>query len=500
MIFNFYNTIIEQKNLLLEQESKYIIHINFSQKARPTKKIDVLYELTPEEYSTLNKRDEKKTSSSFWTEKATEENSTDKRLYKLTYPRKSWTKVDGERQNLKKDDAIAFCYFDKKEYQDAIRTISDIDPEQSVISLEIVPFEDLYKITRREIVGQESYNRLYDYTDFSDVISKFQERKGGEKRVEKQKAEKEKGSEEQKSNLSRAIQSSEEEFGKYTEQEKEEGSSVYYNADKNDALSRIIKLHQDSKLTTRAEKDRKQDVVKRDALIKKFVDSIKSSSADSRAKEAAIYYSLYVKMFLQYSQYSSVFLKIVNEYKGIKSKDDKDSVFPTEKEKEDPKVKKFKSDSNKNKYFTVTLGDDWEYKTTPISLTDSELDKIEKEARINFEEYRKDKKAYDKWLTAMEKGSSEPMPKIKKPKDYGVIGIVDDRKKLKEMSTTGGGAGGGDGAAFVTPGEGEGVATRYSFAKSAKKKKTKISEEYNQLKNDAKMIFLETIRGYIKNK
>jgi hypothetical protein len=79
--------------------------------------------------------------------------------------------------------------------------------------------------------------------------------------------------------------------------------------------------------------------------------------------------------------------------------------------------------------------------------------------------------------------------------------------KIKELSATGTGA-------SVTPGEGEGVATKYAFTgpggvgvkrkKSiVKKDKIKVfkSESYNnEIKKDAISIFSESVRWWIKNK
>jgi hypothetical protein len=166
------------------------------------------------------------------------------------------------------------------------------------------------------------------------------------------------------------------------------------------------------------------------------------------------------------------------------------------KEKQSKKAEPEEEGPKKTKYYIVSLNLDGEEKKEVAYLTDEEYLELVIDAKKNKEAYEKDKNSFDDWYFDKDvKGQGAP-PQLKSPEEYGIIGVFKNSSDIKEMSTTGG----GDGAAFVTPGEGEGVATRYSFAKSAKKKKTQISEEYNQLKNDAKMIFLETIRGSIRNK
>ena len=170
------------------------------------------------------------------------------------------------------------------------------------------------------------------------------------------------------------------------------------------------------------------------------------------------------------------------------------------KEKQSKKVDPEEEGPKKIKYYIVSLNLDGEEKKEVAYLTDEEYLELAIDARKNKETYEKDKKSFEDWYFDKNvKGQGAP-PQLKSPEEYGILGVYKNSSDIKEMSSTGGGAAGTNLSAFVTPGSGEGVAAKYAFAKPRKKKKTQISEEYNRLKNDAKMIFLETIRGYLKKK
>lgn len=191
--------------------------------------------------------------------------------------------------------------------------------------------------------------------------------------------------------------------------------------------------------------------------------------------------------------------KDINVDPSIKStKKEKPAIV--KKQKEPKKAEPGEEGPKKTKYYIISLNLDGEEKKEVAYLTDEEYLELAIDAKKNKETYEKDKKSFEDWyFDKKEKGQGTP-PQLKSPEEYGILGVYKNSSDIKEMSSTGGGAAGNNTGAFVVPGEGEGVANKYAFAKSTKKKKTQISEEYIRLKNDAKMIFWETIRGHIKNK
>ena len=93
-------------------------------------------------------------------------------------------------------------------------------------------------------------------------------------------------------------------------------------------------------------------------------------------------------------------------------------------------------------------------------------------------------------------------PKVKRASQYGVISVK-EINSMAEMSATGTGA-------AVSAGSGEGVAGKFAFAPAikvinkktaqSKSSKSKKLDESLRIKNDAKLIFWESVRWLLNIK
>jgi hypothetical protein len=282
------------------------------------------------------------------------------------------------------------------------------------------------------------------------------------------------------------------------------------------SLSRSDKKEKEPGDITDKKKQKKEDSKsgtqeKKREKIDLLVDKIISFDDNVEVQKDIIDYFLPVKI-----KYSTLLSQIVSAYnKKVKNIDDTIKNTKTTSKKSSKKVK------DPDRYEVVYYDKNENIKKGIVSFSKKEAEVAYKTIADNkkkydeYEDYLSDKLKEDpKYIEKeIKKSQDDPNyePNLKTKYSFGLINI----RKLKndevsEMSSTGGGAAPGTGATAVTGG-GEGMATKYAFSGAggteAKRKKGIIvknkiktikSENFSGLKNDAKMIFWETLRGFKK--
>lgn len=528
MSFSFYNSIVEFTNMILEQVSKYHIQFQFAQKGAPTKTLELIKDLTKEEYSKIIDARKKyigsassRTSSTYFVRPAEPNESIDKELYKLTYKtkRKEYKEKEGEpskkdiedKKEWHQEPIIDFCYITKENYRTIIDTAYRLNIEEDTFKIEPIEFEDLLILLKKEVVGKQYGNKLRTKDDVLEILKKFQMDIASKKSKQKKKGSIEQEKEDTKSSLDSVVKQSEELFKSFDNETKEKAEG-FFEIDKNErTFKNMLDAHYGAKLVTKSATERELAAKKRENAINTLIAAISKYSSDPQVKNAIVEYVLYVRIHYKYPQYKSLFKSIYQAYSENEISTSDIDTFTKEYEKDKEKNKKKvstrkKIETGKEKYIISSYDDDEKLVKVTMDLTPEEYAVISKKAEENKQTYEKDKKEFDAWYFSKDpEVSSSAPPIVKSPASYGVIGIV-KKGGVQEMSATGTGA-------AVSPGEGEGVATKYAFAGAggtkAKRKKgivqsnsakiIKADESY-RIKNDAKSIFWESVRWLINNK
>lgn len=513
--------------MLLEETKDYVARFPILTTDRSKKNISTKVKLSDEEKKELERGGEiSRTTADGDTHKSTRifignyppRESLDKQLYivKINVGKSPSTYFlygnDQDYNSLKKE----FTQRNLEEGKDKDYTIQEIDFNYLKKIIRNEKVEGGTEVTRgigkdKKIIEAGRYPKLYSVSQIVDGIS-------GIKRKEPDQKEKETKKTGEKEPIDAAL-----ELEKKLDKETKIKASGFFSDPENERLlNKIILAHKslksiDTKYKKRAEKisDKIEEASKeeqyttslnlRDQYTEKLIQNIKKYTDDEKVRESIVNYIIYnrIPAEIKTGLFTYIKTKYYSEEKpGVVVSKDAEVEKPKEKNKpaKEKKSKASKTDiTNKEKSsYIVTKVDkeEGEYEEE-VKLTDEEYEKIK-------EEVVKNRKVYDEFINKLDveniKRQKDPsyIPNIDFSEDFGIIKIQ-KKRSVQELSSTGTGA-------QAIPGSGEGMATKYAFkpVKSLtvfkKNKKILDSENYNRLKEEANFIFLETYRGYIKNK
>lgn len=543
---NFYNIILERLNYLLEEASQQ--YLQFVYKVPKVKNIavSIISDFTKDEIKEIrNLRSTKvaDTSQSHLIRPKKDTDIVDKKLYKISYLTGG---INKDTRKFEERQLFAFCYFTNEDYNKAtagVKKVNSINPPKEYIKIDPIEFEDLIKLIKNEKLGDNYKRQLIAVfgEDFNNIIGASSKYATAQREYEKNKGRAKVPKEVEDSETTKAIKKAEEIYGVIDDKIIKAANSFFYNPKYSKLLEDIVEAHKRTKLETISGEEKIKAIDNRDTKIYSLVNKINSVTIEDlvqdtdkkvenlsldKVKDAIIKYVIYVKIQSEHPKDAKLYDKIYavytksggNPIERVKSidKEETEDKKQSNKKKQTANIKKPTNEKGTREYvltyYHMVGGRGKEYDKVE-SLTPKAAIKAEKEAIANKNEYDKLKKAYDDWDMSTDPNKMKEVPDlgILKVKDAILLGIR-PKKAISEMSSTGGGAAPGEGAG-VTPGEGEGVATKYAFGgagrtkakvKSSiintKKAKNIKSENYSDLKNDAKMIFLETVRGYLSNK
>lgn len=525
---NFLN-IVYNSSFLLEEENLYKISASLNLAANKKKlKIIILRNLSKEEVDKIKNAENNRANKSdyFYATKLdpSSASSIDKNLYIFKYI----------KSKKEEEPNAAVIYVTNSEYSKIINeleekkipkdwyTINEISIDEliNIFSGNIELSADLTpkgaKIRTRYV--QTNNIKSLDSSQIDSVINGMSISAAREKNKEKKLSVKPKEEEELETG-NEYTKEEREKAMKYLSSRSSQVDPALYSID----LYKIYDLIEEIKLnnvilkTASSKEEEKEEAKKiKKQSIEELVSIINNYDAEERIKDAIFYVYIHSK----FDKTPELQKQIETIYKKEVPSSDNISKSITSKEKENiptkSKQKKVKDNNNKEStYYIYSLDNSGKYVTNTTTLTLDQLKKTEESVEKNkkkfledMEEYEKAKKEWDKYERDIElykqlkkgaepKEPSIPIPTPLLPSKYGILKIEkkgSSSKKVNELSATGGGAAPGTGAS-VTPGSGEGVATKYAFAK-----KPKIVRKKFEFKNEAKMIFWETIRGLLKNR
>lgn len=509
---NFLNIAYNNK-ILLEEENLYKIFVNIrsGDKSKPVR-AEVARNLSKEELIKLKNAElpgstvQKGKSSSYYTKPSAyylsavkispgEKSRIDKNLYILKYIAHRPISIYKTRI-LKGDTLLYFLYIPDSKYEEVLDYFKKRNIPKEYYKLYEASVDDIINIYLQK--NEDNPSILPKHINAEDVKT-LAERIGvdigADIRAKKAKDSKE----------------------EYSKEEREEAMSYLNSGEKPDLyivyeLIENIKDNNDIIYNNIVEKEKKE-IAKKEKIIniQKLISIIKGYDASDRIKDTIFY----VFVFSKFKGNSVLERQIEAAYKGEKIEDDDI--------KKDSSVQKKEKEKKDNTYTISFFDDSQNFVKRTQKLSDEEYKKLYDIVEKNKKKFLDDKNQYDKikkeWdkyendmvlYKQLNKGQ-EPkkptsiIPKVSVPSKYGILKIekkeISNKKNtkkepdsIKELSATGGGAAPGTGASF-TPGSGEGVATKYAFAK-----KPKIVRKKFEFKNEAKMIFWESIRGLFKNR
>ncbi len=507
MSFKFYDILYKNYNILLEADKEgkndYYLYFTFSEANKSkTSKIELILNLSKDDHkkfedlgNIVDNRNIPVYGRNFYIRLKKDTDNIEKKMYSVSY-------------KIKKPD-IVFLYASDENYRYIVNEYKTKKISNDNFKIYPTTVDELIKIIKKEPVGRFISNRLKSVSEIKSTIDEISSTLGkqkGQKIVTKSQKELEKTKEDKYYNI--ALKS-EEIFGKFSEKAKQEASKFFDSSTNSTILQNIIKYYilyknqfysKDSKLYIKSEKDLKEAISNKNKEIKNYVKKIKDFSSEKEVQEAIIKYYTYIKVNTQDTEYAPIVSSILSEYLGETETSVKDPSYSEKQTNKKPAKKQKsakdlastkdteKSDEDKKWYVAYAFDDDENLIFDDVYLSDDQYNEVKKKAEINSKEYVKDKEEFDDWYKSTDPNKSEFPPKIKSPKSYGIVLIKE--KPMNELSATGGGAAPGTGAS-VTPGSGEGVATKYAFAKKPKR---------YTFKNEAKDIFIETIKQHFKNK
>lgn len=510
---NFLN-IVYNNNFLLEEENLYKIFANIrsGDKSKPVR-AEVARNLSKEDLVKLKNAElpgnivqKNKNSSSYYTKPSayylsavkispTDKSKIDKNLYILKYIAHKPISIYKTRIS-KGDTLLYFLYISDNKYEEVIDYFKKKNIPKEYYKLYEASVEDIINIYLQK--NEDTPNILPKHADTEDVKT-LAERiaidLGASIRAKKEKESKE----------------------EYSKEEREEAMSYLNSGEKPDLyvvyeIIENIKDNNDIIYNNIVEKEKKE-IAKKEKIknIEKLINIIKGYDASDRIKDTIFY----VFIFSKFKGNLVLERQIEAAYKGEKIDDDNIEKVPSAQKKEKQK---------KDNTYTISFFDDSQnFVKRTEKLSDEEYKKLYDIVEKNKKKFLDDKNQYDKikkeWdkyendmvlYKQLKKGQepkkpSSTIPNISVPSKYGILkiekkeiyNIKNNKKKsdrIEELSATGGVAAPGTGAS-VTSGSGEGVATKYAFAK-----KPKIVRKKFEFKNEAKMIFWESVRGLFKNR
>jgi hypothetical protein len=545
-MISFYNVILERLNYLLEENSQQYLRFIYKAPKEKNITVSIISDFAEQEIDEINNAKSTNvapTSKSHFIRPKKETDIEERDLYKITYLKGS---INSDTKKFEEKQLFAFCYFKKGDFEKAkelLKKINSINPPKEYIKIEPIEFKDLIRLIKHEELGPKYKKILITLLgdDFNKVTNESITYATKQKEYKKDKGIKEFPKEKEDSENIKAVKKSEELYGVLDPEVINTANIFFYSLKNSKILQNIIDFHKRSKLETISSIEKKKAIDNRNSKINTLINSINSitikdlndlSAPNQKSKtenikkvrDAIVTHVIYVKIKSEYPEDDILFDKIYTVYKKSEGRQIVKIQPPSDVEekpkKKEKKPKKEEPAKNIDKdaseyiltYYNTKSGDE---ETGVVSLTDIQAKNAKEIAEENEPGYKKLKKAYTDWdmSTDPNKYSKENMPNIDILKGAQTLLIGITKKPLvSEMSSTGGGAAPGTGAG-VTPGEGEGVATKYAFGGAggtkAKRKKGIVdtkkiknvkSENYFDLKNDAKMIFLETVRGYLNNK
>lgn len=546
-MISFYNAILEKLNYLLEENSQQYLKFTYKAPKEKNIKVSIISDFTKEEIDQIRNTKSTNvasTSLSHFIRPKKETDIVEKDLYKITYLKGS---INSDTKKFEEKQLFAFCYFKKGDFEktkELLKKINSINPPKEYIKIEPIEFKDLIRLIKHEELGPKYKKKLITLLgdDLDKVTNESITYATKQKEYEKNKGAKEPYKEKEDTENIKAVKKSEELYGVLNPEVKDAANKFFYSSKNSRILQNIIDAHKRSKLETISGVEKKKAIDIRNSKINTLINNINSitiknlndlSAPDEKSnlkinikkvRNAIVTYVIYVKIKSEYPEDDILFDKIHTVYKKadgkqiVKIEPPSDVEEKPKKKEKKPKKEEPAKDIDKDAseyiltYYNTKSGDE---ETGVVPLTDIQAENAKRIARENKPGYEKLKKAFIDWdmSTDPNKYSKENMPNIDILKGAQTLLIGITKKPLvSEMSSTGGGAAPGTGAG-VTPGEGEGVATKYAFGGAggtkAKRKKGIVdtkkiknikSENYFFLKNDAKMIFLETVRGYLNNK
>jgi len=506
MSFKFYDILYKKYKILLEDsnegKSDYFLEFNFYEAynkgkriKKTTKGLNLILNLTKEEYLKIKNIGRSGTQYYFEFNIRPKEESdvSDKNLYKVKYNTKLTVKKkknsDKEEDvemtaDVRRGEDVIFGYLTDSQYNKIDSIVTKVPKDK--FTIELASVDDIIKILKREPVSNLVYsNRLKSVADI-ESIARYAYSKAFPKKVKKDEEEPE----------ASVIATT-----KPQDVDLDPESFKFFNSSQVKKIySDVIKYHERYKLRTIPAEEINKAGRLRDNNIEKLIGLIKGYSEDEKTERKLVDY-VNSMILLNYPEYKSLPKEIELQYSG-KTLADSPKTTPVEKKE---KNSQSSTKSHELFYFENKVVQN-EYKPVLVSkkvkLSDSGYQQMKNEAEENKKKLEEDLKTFKQdrikfinWQKSEDREKIAP-PKIKlKPlPSYGIIGIderplVDDII-LNELSATGGGAPPGEGAS-VAPGSGEGVATKYAFAKKPKR---------YTFKNEAKDIYIETIKEHFKNK
>ena len=408
----------------------------------------------------------------------------------------------------KAEDVIQFAYLTPEEFKKVEKEVKDKNLKKEEFDIHKIEYNELLPILQGKTIKDQYNHRLLSVSEIQRFIDKTGSVKAQKKTnivaqraLEKEKRAAEKEKEGKKSNTSPSPP-------EYTKQEKEEGVK-FFTDDVVKLLSKIVNAHAVSVNLSNNRKEIEKAKENRQKETALLIDKIKEFTTDQKIIEVIFKYYLKTKIPIKYgSLYNYIVTEFINNLSG-KSQ-------PTSEPSKSKKTLKTNKNKKNPEEKDIIGGDDGDKKYTyELTFVDPKGDNYVKEKRLSIKQAKgaeeiakKNNEIYNNYLKKLD----AELEKAEKDSSYALdigpapnVGFIDIKikEKVEEMSSTGGGA-------TAVPGAGEGVATKYAFTAPETKntiisnkrilKKSKNLKESYQIKNEAKMIFLESLRWLINKK